>query len=52
MTHVLLDQGHLWGKKEVAVPISAVTADDDGVLLNITKDEANAMPPVEPDHSD
>lgn len=25
MVHVLLDEGHLWGEKQVAIPISAVT---------------------------
>jgi hypothetical protein len=25
VTHVLLDEGHLWGEKRVAIPISAVT---------------------------
>ena len=38
VTHVLLDEGHLWGKKEVAIPISAVTGvKEDGVWLNLTK---------------
>jgi len=50
MTHVLLDEGHLWGKKEVAIPIGAVTGVKDGVRLNLTKDEVAALPPVEIDH--
>jgi hypothetical protein len=29
VTHVLLDEGHLWGKKRVAIPISAVRSVDD-----------------------
>jgi sporulation protein YlmC with PRC-barrel domain len=52
VTHVVLDEGHLWGKKEVAIPISAVTGVDDGVRLNLTKDEVRDLPPVEIDHSD
>lgn len=50
VTHVLLDEGHLWGEKEVAIPISAVTRLDDGVRLNLTKDDVRDLPPVEIDH--
>jgi sporulation protein YlmC with PRC-barrel domain len=46
VTHVLLDEGHLWGKKEVAIPIGAVTGVEDGVRLSLTKDEVAALPPV------
>ena len=46
VTHVLLDEGHLWGKKRVAIPIGAVTGVDDGVQLNLTKDEVRDLPPV------
>jgi len=47
VTHVLLDEGHLWGKKRVAIPIGAVTSVDDGVLLRLTKDEVRDLPPVD-----
>jgi sporulation protein YlmC with PRC-barrel domain len=47
VTHVLLDEGHLWGKKEVAIPISAVSDVADGVRLNITKDAVRDLPPVD-----
>jgi sporulation protein YlmC with PRC-barrel domain len=50
VTHVLLDEGHLWGKKRVAIPISAVTDVKDGVRLNLTKDQVRDLPPVELDH--
>jgi sporulation protein YlmC with PRC-barrel domain len=50
MTHVLLQEGHLWGRKEVAIPISAVTGADDGIRLNLTKDEVRDLPPVDIDH--
>jgi sporulation protein YlmC with PRC-barrel domain len=47
VTHVLLDEGHLWGKKEVSIPISAVTGvDDDGVRLTLTKTQIAELPPV------
>jgi sporulation protein YlmC with PRC-barrel domain len=46
VTHVLLDEGHLWGAKRVAIPISAVTRVDDGVRLSLTKDQVRDLPPV------
>jgi hypothetical protein len=47
VTHVLLDEGHLWGQKRVAIPISAVKDVNDGVRLNLTKDEVRDLPPVD-----
>lgn len=47
VTHVLLDEGHLWGKKRVAIPISAVNRIDDQVRVNLTKDQVRDLPPVE-----
>ncbi|MGH7666314.1 MAG: PRC-barrel domain-containing protein [Candidatus Dormibacteria bacterium] len=52
VTHVLLDEGHLWGEKQVSIPISAVTGVDDGVHLSLTKDQVRDLPSVELDHSD
>ena len=46
VTHVLLDEGHLWGKKEVAIPIGAVTGLSDGVRLSLSRDEVRDLPPV------
>jgi sporulation protein YlmC with PRC-barrel domain len=50
VTHVLLQEGHLWGRKDVAIPISAVAGTDDGIRLNITKDQVEALPSVDIDH--
>jgi len=50
VTHVLLQEGHLWGRKEVAIPIGAVTRVDDGIQLNITKEQVQDLPPVDIDH--
>jgi len=50
VTHVLLQEGHLWGRREVAIPISAVVGVEDGIQLNITKHEVEHLPPVELDH--
>jgi sporulation protein YlmC with PRC-barrel domain len=52
VTHVLLDEGHLWGEKRVAIPISAVNSIDNGVRLSLTKDEVRDLPPVDVDHRD
>jgi len=45
VTHVLLQEGHFWGRKEIAIPISAVARADDGVRLNITKQQVEDLPP-------
>jgi sporulation protein YlmC with PRC-barrel domain len=47
VTHVLLQEGHLRGRKEVAIPIGAVTGVDDGIRLDITKRDVRALPPVD-----
>ena len=47
VTHVLLQEGHLWGRKDVAIPISAVTTVDDGIHLKLSKREVQGLPPVE-----
>lgn len=52
VTHVLLQEGHLWGRKEVAIPIRAVTTVDGGIQLNISKQEVQDLPPVDIDHPD
>ena len=52
VTHVLLQEGHLWGRKEVAIPIGAVTGIDDGIRLNITKQQVQDLPPVDINHPD
>jgi sporulation protein YlmC with PRC-barrel domain len=47
VTHVLLGEGHLWGRKEVAIPLSAVAGTEDGIRLNITKKQVEDLPPVD-----
>jgi hypothetical protein len=44
---VLLREGHLWGRKTVAIPISAVTGVDAGIRLNLTKEQVGELPPVD-----
>jgi len=43
---VLLQEGHLWGRKEVAIPISAVTRVDPEIQLNLTKEQVGDLPPA------
>ena len=50
VTHVLLQEGHVWGRKEVAIPVSAVVSVDAGIRLNITKQQVEDLPPLRPDH--
>jgi sporulation protein YlmC with PRC-barrel domain len=45
VTHVLLQEGHVFGRKVVAIPIAAVTgADENGMQLNITKQQVKDLP--------
>ena len=49
VTHVILKEGHLWGRKQVAIPVSAVESVADGIWLNITKEQVGNLPPVSAD---
>jgi sporulation protein YlmC with PRC-barrel domain len=44
VTHVLLQEGHLWGRREVAIPASAVTKIEGGIWLNLTKEQVENLP--------
>ena len=46
VTHVLLKEGHLWGRRQVAIPVSAVASVDAGIRLNITKQQVEDLPPL------
>jgi sporulation protein YlmC with PRC-barrel domain len=50
VSHVLLQEGHLFGHREVSIPIGAVTGVVDGVQLNITKQQVENLPPLNVDH--
>lgn len=52
VTHILLQEGHLWGRKEVVIPISAVLSANEGIKLNLTKDQVSDLDPVQLDHPD
>jgi sporulation protein YlmC with PRC-barrel domain len=50
VTHVLLQEGHAWGKKDVAIPIHNVTRIDDIVKVSLSKAELGDLPAVDIDH--
>ncbi len=52
VTHFLLEEGHMWGKKRVAIPITAVTGVDGGVRLRLSKREIEDLPAVSLDDPD
>ena len=47
VTHVLLQEGHLWGRKKVAIPASAVTGVENGIWLSLTKKQVQDLPPAD-----
>jgi sporulation protein YlmC with PRC-barrel domain len=47
ITHLVLTEGHLWGKKEVTVPLSAVDrVEDDTVYLKLDREAVEQLPAV------
>jgi sporulation protein YlmC with PRC-barrel domain len=47
ITHVVLERGHLFGKREVTVPIAAVTrVETDVVTLNLGRHDVERLPAV------
>jgi sporulation protein YlmC with PRC-barrel domain len=47
VTHVLLQEGHVFGRKGVAIPVGAVSGvNENGIQLNITKQQVKDLPPA------
>ncbi len=47
ITHVLLEHGHLWGRREVTIPIGAVAeVKTDRVTLRLSKDQVGELEPL------
>ena len=46
VTHVILHEGHMWGRKQVAIPIGATNRVGDEIRVDLTKDEIEELPPV------
>lgn len=51
VTHVLLQEGHLWGRRQVAIPVDTVKRVGDAVEVNLTKQQVHDLPSVEIDVS-
>ncbi len=47
LTHVLVREGHLLARKDVAVPVGSVAGFDDGVRLSITRQQVRDLPPAD-----
>lgn len=50
VTHILLDEGHLWGEKTVAIPISAVKRLGEVIRVTLSHDEIQGLPSVDVEH--
>lgn len=47
VTHFVLERGHLWGRREITIPIGAVEAiETDQVALGLTKRDVGELPTV------
>jgi sporulation protein YlmC with PRC-barrel domain len=46
VTHLILQEGHLWGRKQVAIPIGAANRVGEEVRIDLRRDEVEALPPV------
>jgi hypothetical protein len=47
VTHVLLQEGHLWGRRDVAIPLGAVTKFEGGIQLGLPKSAVQNLPLVD-----
>jgi hypothetical protein len=48
ITHLILTEGHLWGKKEISIPVDQIQSmEADGVRLKLSKKEVEALPELQ-----
>jgi hypothetical protein len=47
---VLLGEGHLWGRKEVAIGFDAITSLENGITVSLSKREVAGLPPDDGGH--
>ena len=47
VTHILLQEGHLWGRKQIAIPIGTTSRVDAEIKVSLTKEQIEALPPIE-----
>jgi sporulation protein YlmC with PRC-barrel domain len=50
VTHVLLQEGHLWGKRDVSIPIRSVSRVGGVVEVDLSKHELEQLPTIDIDH--
>jgi len=47
ITHLVLREGHLWGRKDVLIPVSEIRqVDEDRVYLTLSKEEVAKLPTI------
>jgi sporulation protein YlmC with PRC-barrel domain len=47
ITHLIMREGHLWGQKDVSIPLSAIKRiGENTVHLKLSKDEVGALPAI------
>jgi sporulation protein YlmC with PRC-barrel domain len=47
ITHLIMREGHLWGQKDVSIPLSAIRhIEEDTVHLKLSKDEVGVLPAI------
>ncbi|EFK06518.1 conserved hypothetical protein [delta proteobacterium NaphS2] len=46
ITHLVMVEGHLWGKKDIAIPVTEIDhyEEDGDIRLKITKDQVEGLP--------
>jgi hypothetical protein len=52
VTHLLLQEGHLWGRRQVVIPIGVIASFGASIRLTLTKEHIRALPTVTIDQSD
>jgi len=50
VTHVLVREGPVWDRRDVAIPAAQVAAFDDGIRLSITRQQVRDLPPASIEH--
>jgi sporulation protein YlmC with PRC-barrel domain len=47
ITHIVMREGHLWGKKDISIPVSEIDhIEEDVVFLRLNKSEVEALPAI------
>jgi sporulation protein YlmC with PRC-barrel domain len=47
ISHLVLREGHLWGQKDVTIPVAEIDhIDEDAVCLKLNKQQVGALPAI------